>query len=59
MNLVGESGDTALMVAALNEDLNITKVLIAAGADVNKRCARNETALLKFALKGNVQGVRL
>ena len=47
------------MVAARNEHLNITKVLIEAGADVNKICARSETALLQFVLKGNVQGVRL
>ena len=58
VNLVETFGDTALMVAARNEHFNITKVLIDAGADVNIICA-NETALLPFVLKGNVQGVRL
>ena len=59
VNIVGESCDTALMLAARNANLNITKVLIEAGADVNKTDENNKTALSYFALNGNTQGVRL
>ena len=54
-----QTGQTALMEAASNACTKIAILLIEAGADVNKICARNETALLQFALKSNVQGVRL
>ena len=59
VNLVSTSGITALMVAAWNEHFSTTKFLIEAGADVNKICASlNQTVLVQFALKDNVQGVR-
>ena len=40
VELVGEVGDTALIIAARNGHMNIIKVLVEAGADVNKICSK-------------------
>ena len=59
VDLGGEIGDTALMIAARKGHMNIIEVLIEAGANVNKRYKNSETALMYFALNGNTQGLRL
>ena len=40
VELVGEVGDTALIIAARNGHMNIIIVLVEAGADVNKICSK-------------------
>lgn len=52
-------GQTALMLAAIAGYIDIVKMLIDAGADLNLQNKNGRTALLSAALKGNTNIVRL
>ena len=58
-NAADDTGQTALMVAASTNRLDIAKFLIEQGADVNKRSASGLTALHYAALENGAQMARL
>ena len=48
----GPNGDSSLMVAISQGNVNLAETMIESGADVNGRDYKGETALMKAASKG-------
>lgn len=59
VNAQDQYGNTALMNAAFSGDIQATKTLIAANANVNMLSNENETALIKAAFMGYPEIVKL
>jgi ankyrin repeat protein len=58
VNVMSKNGETALMEAADNGDVDLVEILIAAGADVMAKAAVGGTALRSAATKGNTGVVK-
>jgi len=58
-NLADEKGNTLLMLATYNGQLECAKMLLELGVDVDKRNDRGQTPLGGVAFKGNLEMVKL
>jgi len=59
VNIVGESGRTALILASMNGRIEIVELLLAKGADPNIVDKYDKTALIVASISGNTDIVKL
>lgn len=59
VNVKGQKGETALMLAAVNDNGETVKFLIEKGADINAKNDDGYTALMIASFKGDIESAKL